>query len=181
MAHEVWASFRLPKGASEQCWVKYDHQALPALPCLHWKDFLLPPDSIFACLDIQEIQWEKMVAYAQALQFWAEKVDLSTEDKPCLLAGSTIQLQEEMKCYLSFSDEDVFRGVALPEEAPKEVTPQHTQPTPAGTPVKEATMDMTMEPTVEKRPPNKFLVWEEVLHPSRPIVAIGQIPPLSRA
>ena len=60
LACEVWASFRLPKRVSKQCWVKYDHQALPALPCLHWKDFLLPPDSIFACWDIQEIWWEKM-------------------------------------------------------------------------------------------------------------------------
>ena len=74
-----------------------------------------------------------------------------------------------MKCYLSFSDEDVFKGVALLEEGPilppKEVTPKGAQPTPANIPMKEAAMDTTMEPTVEKRPLNKFPGWEKVLHP----------------
>ena len=106
-----------------------------------------------------------MVAYTQTLQFWAEKVDLPTEGKPHLLAESAIELWEEMEYYLSFSNKDVFRGVALPEEAPKEVTPQSTWPTLAGTPVKEATVDMTMELAMEKRPLNKFLGWEKMLHP----------------
>ena len=145
---------------------------------------MAPPDSIFASQDIWEIQHEKMVTYAWAFQFWAEKVNLLTGGKPCLLVGSVIELKEEMECYLSFSNEDVFKGIALPEEtptiSPKEVTPQSTQPTPAGTPVKEATVDMTVETTTEKRPPNKFPGWEKVLHPCRPIVPTRQIPPLSR-
>ena len=74
------------------------------------------------------------------------------------------ELQEEMECYLSFSDEDVFKGIALPEEtpiiSPKEVTPQSAQPTPAGTPIREATVEMTMESPAEKRPLNKFPGWE---------------------
>ena len=37
-------------------------------------------------------------------------------------------------------------------------------------------MNMTMEPTGKKRPPNKFSGWEKVQHPSRPIVATRQIP-----
>ena len=118
LACEVWASFWLPKRMSEQCQVKNHHQASPAPPCLCWKNFLLPPDSIFTCWDIWEIQHEKTVAYAQALQFWAEKVDPPTGGKPCLLVGSGIELWEEMKCYLSFSNEDVFKGIALPEETP---------------------------------------------------------------
>ena len=85
-----------------------------------------------------------------------------------------------MKCYLSFSDEDVFHGVALPEETPiippKEVMPQSTQPVPAITPVKKA----AMEPAAKKRPPNQFPGWEKVLHPSRPIVTTGETLPLSR-
>ena len=103
--------------------------------------------------------------------------------KPHLLAGSVIELHEEMKCYLSFSNGDVFKGIALPEETPfippKEVTSQSTQPTPASIPVKEATMDTTMEPAAEKRILNKFPSWEKVLHPSRFIVTTaGQIPSL---
>ena len=63
LVHEVWASFLLPKWVSEQCQVENDHQAPPALPCLCQKNFLLLPDSVYACWDIQEIQYEKMVAY----------------------------------------------------------------------------------------------------------------------
>ena len=76
LARKVWASFEILKRVSELCWVKNDHWALPALPCLCQKSFLLPPDSIFACWDIWEIPHEKTVAYMQALQFWAEKGNL---------------------------------------------------------------------------------------------------------
>ena len=98
--------------------------------------------------------------------------------------GSVIELLEEMECYLSFPNEDVFQGVAFPEETPiippKEVTPQSTQPTPASTPIKKAMKDMTMEPIAEKKPLNQFPGWEKVLHPSRPIVTAGETPPLLR-
>ena len=132
LACKVWASFGLPKRVSEQCWVENDHQAPPSLPCLHQKNFLLLPDSIFACQDIQQIQCEKTVAYTWALQFWVEKVDPPTGGKPHLLVGSIVELQEEMNCYLSFSDKDVFDGIALTEETsvtpPKEATPKSAQP-----------------------------------------------------
>ena len=169
---------------SEQCQVKNDHQAPPAHLCLCQRNFMLLPDSNFACWDIWELQQEKTVAYTQALQFWVEKADPPTGGKPCLLAGNIVELWEEMKCCISFSDEDVFNGIALPEETPiippKEATPKNTQLTLANLPVKEATMDMTMEPTAEKKPPNKFPGWKKVLHLSRPIVDTGQIPPLLR-
>ena len=125
-----------------------------------------------------------MVAYAWALQFWVEKADLPTGGKPCLLVGSAVKLWEEMKCYISFSDNDVFSGMALPEEPPvippKEAMPEGTWPTPADPPVKEATMDIAMKSTVEKKPLNQFPGWDKVLHPSRPVVAAGQIPLLLR-
>ena len=124
------------------------------------------------------------MAYTKALQFWAEKANLPNEGQPCLLAGSVVELREEMKCYISFTDEDIFSGVALPEESPitqpKKATLEGAQPVQANSPVKEATTDVTMEPTGEKKPPNQFPGWEKVLHPSRPIVATGQIPPIKR-
>ena len=63
LAQEVQASFQLPKRASEQCQVKNDYLAPPALQCLLPKNFLSPLDSIFACQDIWEIQQEKTMAY----------------------------------------------------------------------------------------------------------------------
>ena len=121
-----------------------------------------------------------MVAYAQALQFWVEKAHLPTRGKPHLLVRSIVELWEEMKCYISSSDEDVFSGIAFLEEPPiflsKVATPKGAQLTLADPPVKIATVDTTIEPTVEKKSPNHPLVWEKVLHPSRPIVATSQIP-----
>ena len=149
------------------------------------EEFLAAADSNFACWDIWELQWEKTVAYTWALQFWAAKANLPTRGKPHLLVGSILELQEEMKCYVSFSDEDVFSGVALlgepPIILPKEAMPMGTCPTLADPPMKETTVDIAMESTAEKKPLNQFPGWEKVLHPSRPIVAAGQIPPLSRA
>ena len=180
LACKVQASFCLPRRVIDLCKVKNDHQALPALLCLHQKNFLPPPDSIFTCWDIQEIQHEKMIAYAHTLQFWAEKVNLPTEGKPCLLVGSMIELREEMECYLSFSDEDMFKGIAPSEETSViplgEVTPQSIQPTPAGAPMKEAAMDMTMEPAAEKRPPNKFPVGKKCYIPTDLWLLLGRFP-----
>ena len=184
LAHEVWASFWLLKRASEWCQVENDHKGPPSLLCLCWKNFLSLPDSIFACQDIWEIQHEKMVAYAWALQFWAEKVDLPTGGKPCLLVGSVVELWEEDEVLPVLLWWGCVQWCSSsggnPINPPKEATPESAQPTLANTPVKEATIDMTMEPAAEKRPLNKFPGWEKVLHPSRPIVTARQIPPSLR-
>ena len=109
-----------------------------------------------------------MVAYAQALQYWAEKTDLPAGGRPHLLVESVKELQEEMSCYLSFSDEEVLKGVIPPEETSaiptEEANPQSTI-TPASTPEEEVAMGAAREPAVERRSP-KFLGWEKVLHPS---------------
>ena len=77
----------------------------------------MPPAlSIYACRDIREIPQEKAVAYTRALQHWVEEIDLPARGRPCLLDRSVKELREEVKCYLSFSDEEVFQGVALPEK-----------------------------------------------------------------
>ena len=49
LAREVWASFQPPERVSELHKMQNYHQAPPALPCLLRKNFLPPPDSIFAC------------------------------------------------------------------------------------------------------------------------------------
>ena len=56
LAQEVWASFWLLIRASELHKMENYDQAPPAPLCLLWKNFLPPPDSIFACQDIQEMQ-----------------------------------------------------------------------------------------------------------------------------
>ena len=123
------------------------------------------------------------MVYAQALQFWVEKANLPSWDQPCLLVGSIVEFREEMKCYVSFSDEDIFSGMALLEEPSitqsMEATQDSAQPTQTNSPVKKAAMKVTKEPTKKEQPPNQFPGWKEVIHPSRPVVATGQIPPIS--
>ena len=56
LAWEVQALFQLPIRASKLHKMENYHQAPPAPLCLLWKNFLSPPNSIFACWDIQEMQ-----------------------------------------------------------------------------------------------------------------------------
>ena len=85
------------------------------------------------------------------------------------MAESVDELQEEMRCYLSSSDEEVFKGVVPLEEVSaiptEEANPQSTMTTPASTPEEEATAGAAREPAVERRSP-KFPGLEKVLHPS---------------
>ena len=135
--------------------------------------FMLPADSIFACRDIWEIPREKVVAYARALQYWAEQNNLPAGGEPHLLAKSVQELREEVKWYLSFTDKEVFWGVALPEKEEEEESPRAS-----------AATTVTKVPCIPEFPPEnralKFEGWWKVLHPSRPGVAAGDIPPPTR-
>ena len=147
-------------------------QAPPAPPCLHWQKFMPPAQSIYTCRDIREIPQEKAVAYARALQHWAEKIDLPAGGRPGLLAESLKELKEEVKCYLPFSNEEVFHGVDLP----KKENDQSLETLPANIPKAPCAPEL---PT-ERRSP-KFLGWGKILHPLRPVVAAGEISQPSRA
>ena len=157
LAREVWASFWLPQQMQELGMREANLQAPPMPPCLCWQRFMPLAKSIYACRDIREIPWEKVVAYARALQHWAEEINLPAGGGPHLLAESMKELREEVKWYLSFSDEEVFWGVALPkkeeDQSPKTLS--------ANVPKAPCVPESTME-----RRSLKFLGWEKVLHPS---------------
>ena len=157
LAQKVLACFELSWQISEHHGVENYYQAPPALQYIHWKSFLPQPDPKFACRDIRELQLEKMVAYAQALQFWVEKANLPTQGQPHLLVGSVLELREEMKCYVSFPDKAVFSGMALPEGSltmwPEETTPKNTQPAYVNSPAEEAAVKATEEDPPEGNSP----------------------------
>ena len=172
LAMEVRASFGLPWWLQELGSRKATLQAPPAPPCLHRQKFMPPDNSIFACRNIREIPREKVVACARALQHWVEQNNPPAGGEPHLLAKSVLELREEVKWYLSFTDEEVFWGVALPEKEEdnslqtlcvSDISKAHCAP----------------EPVPEGRAP-KFLGWEKVLHPSQPVVAAGDIPQPTR-
>ena len=162
-----------------------DHcKAPPAPPCLLRKNFQPPPDTIFACWDIREIQREKMIAYAHALQYWAEKPDLPTGGQTCWLAKSVKELQKEMKCYLYFSDREVFEGVTSMEGMPscpvEEAEPLSMMTAPTTTSKEQAVKETPQKPVKEMKFP-KYPRWEKMLHPSWPVVVAGQPPHPSRS
>ena len=132
---------------------------------------MLPAQSIDACRDIREIPQEKVVAYARALQHWAEEINLPAGGGPCLLVKGMKELREEVKWYLSYSDE-VFWGVALPKKEEE----QSPKTLPADVPKAPSAPESAME----RRSPN-FLGWEKVLHLSQPVVAAGEVPQPSKA
>ena len=82
LARQVRASFELPQQLQELDAERATLQAPPALPCLCRQRFMLQADSIFASWDIREVPREKIVAYARALQYWAEQNDPPTGGEP---------------------------------------------------------------------------------------------------
>ena len=102
LAWEVQATFQLPRWISKWHWVENYHQAPPAPPCLCQKSFLPPPNSKFPCWDIRELQQEKMVTYAKALQFWPEKSQSAYSGPTTPFGGecSGAQGGDEMLCLL---------------------------------------------------------------------------------
>ena len=141
LTRQVRVSFGLPWQLRTLDAERATLEAPPALPCLCKQTFMLLPDSIFASWDIREVPREKVVAYARALQYWAEQNDLPTGGEPCLLAKGILELREEVKWYLTFSDEEVFWGVAVPEAYEKKAL---TTPSPANFP--------TTPPVLEPQP-----------------------------
>ena len=168
LAREVWASFWLPQWMQELGMKEANLQAPPAPPCLGRHRFMLLAILIYACRDIQEIPQEKVVAYARALQHWVEEINPPAGGGEYLLAEGIKELREEVKWYLSFSNEEVFQGVALPEREED----QKLKTLYAGTP-------NIPEPTKERRGLN-LLGWKKVLHPSQPVMATGEIPQSSK-
>ena len=60
------------------------------------------------------------MVYARGLQYWAEQNNPPARGEPCLLVRSVLELREEVRWYLSFTNEEVFKGVALPKEEEEE-------------------------------------------------------------
>ena len=140
------------------------------------RSFPAAPSTIFACRDIQEVQREKTIAYACAIQYWAEKSNLPTGGQPCQLAESAKELREEMRCYLSFMDHEVFKGIIPPEES----IPDHEMDMIVNVPKESATRETQLELAQERKCP-KFPRWEKVLHPSQLVAVVGNPPCPSRS
>ena len=68
----------------------------------------------------QDIHWQSFLltlAYAQALQYWAQKVSLPTPGGYCPLAMSIVELRWQVEGHFTFSKQDVLLnlGSTIPE------------------------------------------------------------------
>ena len=172
LAQEVRASFQLPRYMH-----KLDPREAPfhvplAPPCLHQQRFMPSVISIFASQDIREIPREKMIEYAQALQYHVEQNNPPKKGQSCLLAESMAELRRKVGFYLSFTDEEVFWGIDLPGE-------EESDP-PVPTAITTDAPGITDTPEVPPVPmaASKYARWDMVVHPSQPVVAAGEIPQL---
>ena len=168
LTRQVRASLGLPWQLWELDAERATLQDPPALPCLCLQTFMLLPDSIFTSQDIREVPREKVVAYARALQYWAEQNDLPTGGEPHLLVKGMLELREEVEWYLTFTNEEVFQGVSIPEAYEEKGL---TTPSPANVP--------KTPPVLEPQPKEqtaKFIGWDKVLHPSRPVITAWETP-----
>ena len=185
LALEGVAFFKLPWQISEQHGVENYYQASPALPCICWKGFLPLPDPKFACQDIRESQLEKMVCLCPSppvlggesqsaypgwnMPFGGECIGVEGGDETLHLLPwwSHLQWHGPPRGTLNHT----IRGSHSPR------APNQCRPTPL---LKRPLWRLWKNPTKREQPPNRFPGWREVLHPSRPVVAAGQIPPISQ-
>ena len=76
LTQKIRASFEIPQVRSKAQDVENDYSAPLAPKSICQKEFLPPLNPMFPCQDIREGQSQKTLAYAQALQYWAEKSNL---------------------------------------------------------------------------------------------------------
>ena len=134
IAQKVRASYEVPKVRSKAQKVNNEHSSPPAPKCVCWMAFLPPEDPKFPCQDYGEGQLQKTLAYAWALQYWAEKANPPMPGQQHLLARCVQELRWEMSHYVTFMDDAVLEEMIpwqeLPERWTKESSLVETLPTP---------------------------------------------------
>ena len=80
------------------------------------------------------------------------------------------ELRKEVGFYLSFMDKEVFWGIDLPKEEGS--NPSAPAATTTDAPGTTNTPEM---PPIPKAAP-KYAGWDTVIHPSQPVVAMGETP-----
>ena len=168
LAREMRASFGLPWWLQEFGSKEATFQAPPALPCLCRQKFMPPADSIFACRDIREILRRKRWCMLELSSIGWSNIICLLEVSHNYWQKAYWELREEVKWYLSFTDEEVFCGVALPKKEEED-----SQQTLCASDI--SNTHCAPEPALGERAP-KFLGWEKVLHPSHQWWLLGRSP-----
>ena len=124
LTQKVQASFEIPQVRYQVLWVTNDYSVPPAPKCINRKAFLPVPDPEMPCQDYREGQLQKTLAYAQALQYWAEKTNLPGPGERHLLARCVQELRWAMRPFTTFSDCTVLEGAMHNLGSPEEEAAQ---------------------------------------------------------
>ena len=119
LAQKIRASYEIPWVRSEAQEVENDYSVPPSPKCICQKAFLPRPGPMFSCQDFREGQAQNAIAQAQALQYWMEKVNPPMPDQPHLLARCVQELRQEMKAYMTFTDDAILEGATPNRELPE--------------------------------------------------------------
>ena len=145
LAQKIWASFEIP-GVRYETLRNHKEYSVPPVPkCVKLGVFL---QGNLPYQDVQLKSLQSILAYAQALQYWAEKANLLVPCEPCLLAMSIHELRQQMRRYTTFRDHNVFEGLAhrLPEVEVEEATKANPiKPLIAEGPIVSTTVPLTSE------------------------------------
>ena len=83
----------------------------PAPKSIQRKMFLLVPNPHLPHQDYCLKEQQRTLAYAQALQYWAEKANPGGPNEPHHLVMCVHELRQILKPYMTFSDHNVFEGL----------------------------------------------------------------------
>ena len=115
LAWKIWASFKIPRVRFEALKVTNDYSTPPAPKCVQRKLFLLALEPRLPCQE----QPQKTLAYAQALQYWAEKTNPTHPGEWHHLARCVQELRWAMKPFTTFSDHAVLEKAKPDHGTPK--------------------------------------------------------------
>ena len=113
LTQKVQASFKIPWVRCKALKVHNDYSSPLTPKCIGRKAFLPIPDPRIPCQDYREGQLQRILANAQALQYWAKKANPPKPDEPHLLARWVHDLRWAMRPFTTFTDGAVFGGTTL--------------------------------------------------------------------
>ena len=109
LTHKIWASFLIPEVRSRsRVFLGQDYTVPPVPRCLTWNMFL--PDEL-SYQDVQQQPFLLTVAYAQGLQYLAEKLNPPENPDFHPLARSVIEFRERVKEHIMFTKWDIIWGL----------------------------------------------------------------------
>ena len=123
LAWKIWASFLIP-AVRGKVFPGQGYTTPLAPKCLTQNVFLLDELSYE---DVQQQPFLLTVAYAQGLQYWAERCNLPVDPDFHPLARGVLELRERVKEQIFFSKQDVIQGL---ERIDPGTTSWWPQPTP---------------------------------------------------